>query len=125
MYVMVSVLPSSTTSGYLSPARAASSFLALSAQVWYWTLTLTLGYFVLNWLLTSFTSSGHVLCASDMSQTVSVSLRSFGSFDDALSSSEPHAAIETNMPATPIAAMSLRFTPPSSGMLQPLPTARR
>lgn len=98
--------------------------LDLVRPAWYWILTLTFGYFFLNWALTSLTSSGQVDWASPMSQTVRSSLRSFGSFEDVLSS-EPHAAMETNMPATPIAAMSLRFTPPSSGMLQPPPPPHR
>lgn len=71
----------------------------------------------------AFTRSGQFFCASTVSQTVS-DLASPPLAPSSFLSSSPHAAMLTNMPATPIAAMSLRFTPPSSGMLQPPPTAK-
>ena len=44
MYFVISVLPSSITSGALLPARAASNFVRWSFQVWYSTLTSVPGW---------------------------------------------------------------------------------
>src|SRR3954452_8765948 len=70
MYFVVSVLPSSTTSGGVLPARAASSLVRWSGQVWYWTLTAVLGCLTLNAVVAAATASGHPCCASVWSQTV-------------------------------------------------------
>ena len=60
------------------------------------------------------TSSGQLFWASTVSQTVS-SLASAPVLSELPLSLPPHAATETIMPAIPIATMSFRFTPPSSG----------
>src|SRR5689334_10245731 len=65
----------------------------------------------------AFTSSGQLCCASTVSHTVMDLAEDALLVSPALSSflSDPQAAMPAIMVATPIAAMSLRFTPPSSG----------
>src|SRR3954447_19473160 len=70
MYLTVSVFPSSTTSGALPPASAASSFVKWSPQLWTSTLTSTPGCCCLNALVALATTSGQLSRASGMSQTV-------------------------------------------------------
>src|SRR5882757_2195155 len=90
--------------------------------------SLTLGYFALKAAVVFFTSSGQAVCDSAISQTVTVPVRSAGlvvADELPLSLSDPQAATPTNMVATPIAAMSLRFTPPSSRMMPETPPTAR
>ena len=70
MYFVVSVLPSSTTSGGVLPASAASSLVRWSGHVWYCTLTSVEGCFALNAVVAAATASGHPCCASVCSHTV-------------------------------------------------------
>jgi len=70
MYFVVSVLPSSTTSGGWLPARAASNLVRWSGQVWYSTLTSVLGCLALKAVVAAATASGHPCWASVCSQTV-------------------------------------------------------
>src|SRR4051812_4358048 len=70
MYLAVSVLPSSTTSGALPPARAASSFVRWSGQLWYSTLTVTPGCLAWNAWFVASTMPGQLVWASTCSQTV-------------------------------------------------------
>src|SRR5919204_258225 len=69
MYFVISVLPSSITSGASPPASAASNFWRWLPQLWYWTSTSTSGCCALKFRLASATASGQPLCASFWSQT--------------------------------------------------------
>src|SRR3954470_3762509 len=70
MYLVVSVLPSSTTSGGWVPASAASSLVRWSGQFWYSTLTAVFGCLALNAVVAESTASGHPCWASVCSHTV-------------------------------------------------------
>lgn len=72
------------------------------------------GCFFVSVASAALTSSGQLFCASTVSQTVS-SLASAPVLSEPPLPLSPHAATETIMPAIPIAAISLRFTPTSSG----------
>src|SRR5215204_5643870 len=73
MYLVVSVFPSSTTSGARPPARAASSFVRCSPQVWISTFTLTSACELSNERFAALTTAAQSgPCASVISQTVSV-----------------------------------------------------
>src|SRR3954464_8098178 len=73
MYLLGSVLPSSITSGARPPARAASSFVRCSPQVWISTLTFTSGCELSKERFAALTTAAQSgPCASVISQTVSV-----------------------------------------------------
>jgi hypothetical protein len=72
MYFVISVLPSSITSGALLPASDASNFVRWSFQVWYSTLTSTPEWLASNLLLADFTAPSQFCLASSCSQTRSV-----------------------------------------------------
>ena len=69
MYFVISVLPSSITSGASPPASPASNFVRCVPQLWYWTSTSTSGCCALKFLLARATASGQPFCASFWSQT--------------------------------------------------------
>src|SRR2546422_8182095 len=73
MYLVISVLPSSITSGASPPASPASNFWRWLPHDWYWTSTATPGCCALKLLLASATASGEPLCASVWSQTTILS----------------------------------------------------
>src|SRR4051812_3784455 len=73
MYFVISVLPSSITSGTLPPASVASNFWRWVFHCWYSTLTLTPGCCASKVLLAAATTFGHPDCASTCSQTVMLS----------------------------------------------------
>jgi hypothetical protein len=62
------VFPSSTTSGAVPPASAASNFVRWSPHPWYWTSTSTPPCFALNASFVEVTISFHPFSASFCSQ---------------------------------------------------------
>ena len=70
MYFVISVFPSSMTSGSLLPAIVASNLLRWSGHVWYCTSTVVPGCAASNCWLAAATRSGQPDCASTWSQTV-------------------------------------------------------
>src|SRR5579862_653555 len=91
MYLVVSVLPSSTTSGG-EAANAASSLVKWSAQVWYWTSTFTPGFLALKAAVAAATSFGQPVCASVCNQTVNVPLAAAAGVEAAAAGVEAAAA---------------------------------
>ncbi len=122
-YAGVWVLPTSRTSGGFSSESEVVIFCWMPFHCWVSNFSLAFVFFS-KAAVTSLVQPGGV--EPSMAQTVRVCplKPSAPVFPPLSPSSPPHAATETNMPATPIAAMSLRFTSPSSGMpATPLPTA--
>src|SRR3954453_2483112 len=70
MYLVISVLPISITSGVFPPASVASNLLRWSLQDWYCTSTVVPGCLLSNSALAAFTTFGQPDCASVCSQTV-------------------------------------------------------
>jgi hypothetical protein len=64
MYFVISLFPSSITSGASPPASAASNFWRWFPQVWYWTATSTSGCCALKIRFAVATASGQPLSAS-------------------------------------------------------------
>src|SRR4029434_1764690 len=60
-YLDTRVLPSSTTSGGLEPAKAASSLVVMLFHCWSWTLTVSLGWAFFHSALTASTTAGGAL----------------------------------------------------------------
>src|SRR6266511_4622284 len=77
MYFVISVLPSSMTSGASPPASAASNFVRCVPQLWYWTSTSTPGCWALKLRVARATASGQPFCASFWSQTTILSAWAF------------------------------------------------
>src|SRR3569833_1417805 len=72
MFVVISVLPFSMTSGVLLPAIVASNFCRWSDQFWYWTSTVQPGFACWNCWFAAVTTTGQPDCASTWSQTVNL-----------------------------------------------------
>ncbi len=116
------MLPSSRTSGGVFSERAVVTFSWMPFHCCSSTLTVTPGCLAENSALTA--SIQAFGAEPSITQTV-ISLAPPASVFPLSSPPLPHAATPTIMPATLTAAMSLRFTPPSSGMLPATSLARR
>src|SRR5205823_2025659 len=101
-------------SGTSLPASVASSLVRWLAHCWYSTLT-SAPVSALNLVFAASTTFGQPLCASTMSQTLSVlHLPSNGFYVVVELLPELHAAAPTSATARAAAAAILRFTPSSS-----------
>ena len=114
MYLVVSVLPSSITSGALPPAIVASNLVRWSVHVWYWTSTFTPGCSFWKSFVAWATVSAQPFWASFWSHTV---------IDVAFDAPLAVDAATASATATIVAATRRIFIAPPPGRRRPHATA--
>src|SRR3954469_10412666 len=100
MYLTISVLPISITSGVFPPASVASNFWRWSPQFWYWTSTVQPGWSFTNCALAAATTSGQPDCASTWSHTVNLFAEARSPLALAVAATTPSATAATTATKT-------------------------